>query len=194
VRPIHYTPREFPFLLHLRGLPASLMAHHVGLYHGYVARLNQIVEGMRRTAAGSPEHSALRKRMSFEFDGMKLHELFFEQFAPQESFDNAPISTHPFLGLAQEQFGSIQAWRNDITDAASIPGSGWAISYVDNDTILNIKVESHEIGHLAGCIPAFVLDTWEHAYECCLSKENYIDRAIVDANWSVIGQRCDGRY
>lgn len=193
MRLVRYSPKEYPFLLNLGNIPADVMASHLRLYHGYVKRFNQIMESMRKAIPGSMTHRALRKRISFEFDGMRLHELFFEQLRPTSSFDNAPNSTHPFLGVAQDQFGSIDAWAKDVTDAAMIPGSGWAIAFVDSyeesDTILNIKVQSHEIGLLAGCTPAFLIDVWEHAYEAYTTRSQFIVDVMKDTNWSIVGKR-----
>ena len=69
------------------GLSAPTLATHLDLYRGYLSQSNELLAAMadlslRRSAGGvaRPRESVAR-RLSFELDGVKLHEWYFEQLA-----------------------------------------------------------------------------------------------------------------
>ena len=58
---------------------------HLSLYEGYVKHTNLIMEKIAKLkeedAAGNAYLiNELRRRLGFEFDGMRMHEYYFEQF------------------------------------------------------------------------------------------------------------------
>ena len=69
----------------LDGISQKSIDEHIGLYQGYVKNLNAISAKLVEYAKEDTEKHAhalseLIRRKSFEFDGMRLHELYFEQF------------------------------------------------------------------------------------------------------------------
>ena len=68
----------------LEGISAKSIEEHLGLYQGYVKNFNEISLLLPELAKDSEKNkqalSELIRRRSFEFDGMRLHELYFAQF------------------------------------------------------------------------------------------------------------------
>src|ERR1700690_2527706 len=68
----------------LEGISAKSIEEHLGLYAGYVKNFNAISAAiedlLHDTEKNALAVAELRRRHSFEFDGMKLHELYFPQF------------------------------------------------------------------------------------------------------------------
>src|SRR5574341_2538963 len=76
-----YRPRDFSALLGMDGFSNQLLEDHFQLYQGYVKETNLLQDKLKAmTADGkldSPEHAELRRRLGWEFNGMRLHELYF---------------------------------------------------------------------------------------------------------------------
>src|SRR3954470_23146155 len=68
----------------LEGISEESVKQHIGLYEGYVKNFNAILSKLVEYAADTEKNahalSELIRRKSFEFDGMRLHEYYFEQF------------------------------------------------------------------------------------------------------------------
>ena len=78
-----YEPKKFN-LPPLEGISTKSVEEHLGLYAGYVKNFNAISALLPELAKDSEKNahalSELVRRRSFEFDGMRLHELYFSQF------------------------------------------------------------------------------------------------------------------
>jgi Fe-Mn family superoxide dismutase len=99
-----YTPRSFD-LPELKGLSKKQIDVHLALYEGYVKHTNLIMEKIAKLREQDAEENAylmneLRRRMGFEFDGMRMHEYYFEQF---EGGAQAEDSNNPLAGAAKEK-------------------------------------------------------------------------------------------
>lgn len=68
-----------------------------------------------------------------------------------------------------------------------LEGIGWVILYYDETAgrLLNVWVNEHDVGHLAGTIPILVMDVFEHAYmiDYGLKKTEYIEAFFKNINW-----------
>src|SRR6185503_20988081 len=68
----------------LEGISDESVKQHLSLYEGYVKNFNAISAKLPEYAKDSEGNahalSELIRRRSFEFDGMRLHEYYFEQF------------------------------------------------------------------------------------------------------------------
>ena len=92
-----YTAKQFN-LPALTGLSEKQVKVHLALYEGYVKHVNLIAEKLQAVRDGKLEMdpyitAELRRRLAFEFDGMRLHEYYFEQFeggATAPNADSAP--------------------------------------------------------------------------------------------------------
>jgi superoxide dismutase, Fe-Mn family len=65
----------------MKGFADKLLNDHFDLYQGSVTHTNALLEKLAKFEQGekpeSVEHSELRRRLGWEFDGMRLHELYF---------------------------------------------------------------------------------------------------------------------
>lgn len=188
-----YTPRTFS-LPPLDGISEKSVAEHIGLYEGYVKNFNTISQKLNDYAREDSEKHAhalseLIRRRSFEFDGMRLHELYFEQF---EGGAQA-LSNTSMLGetLKRDYQGYFQAYFKAI---ALMRGPGWAILYYDpvaKELLAGFAGEQHQ-GHFATLPIILALDVWEHAFlldHGAQGKGAYIDAFFKNLNWDAIEMR-----
>src|SRR5690606_7728532 len=94
--------------------------------------------------AGTPEYAELRRRFGFEYDGMRLHEYYFDNLkGPGE----LPRSGK-FADAVTDSFGSVDTWLEDFKKTATMRGIGWVILYQDPNTgrLQNFWVSDHENG------------------------------------------------
>ncbi|TSC63881.1 MAG: superoxide dismutase, Fe-Mn family, partial [Parcubacteria group bacterium Gr01-1014_91] len=134
----------------------------------------------------------LRRRFAFEFDGMRMHELYFEQLRRSEI--GAPTEASGFDKAVSEKYGNREDLVAHIREVASSRGIGWVVVCKDADTIHTTFVNDHEVGQLAGLPILLALDLWEHAYMVDYvpaEKKNYIDAFFANVNWSVVEKRFD---
>ncbi|MDB5224852.1 MAG: manganese/iron superoxide dismutase-like protein superoxide dismutase, Fe-Mn family [Candidatus Adlerbacteria bacterium] len=168
---------------------------HIELYQGYVKNFNAIsaaIEGLLE----DPEKNALaiselRRRHSFEFDGMKLHELYFPQFEGGASAMNTEselakaITTH---------WGSADAAEKRLKQTAMMRGPGWSILYFNPETKafhMSFVGEQHQ-GHFATLPIVVALDVWEHAFlldHGASGKAKYVEAFFKNLNWSAVEKR-----
>ena len=92
-----YAAKDFSFLLGMKGFSDTLLKNHFTLYQGYVTNTNKVMEllaGMLKDGKqGTPEFAELKRRLGWEFDGMRLHELYFGNLGGDGNPDKAPQLT-----------------------------------------------------------------------------------------------------
>jgi Fe-Mn family superoxide dismutase len=174
-----YAAKDYSHLIGIDGFSESLLLNHFTLYQGYVTNTNKLIEllsGMAEEGKiGTPEYAELKRRMGFEFDGMRLHEYYFENLGGKGDL----AQSSKFQERVSADFGSYEAWEADFKGTGAMRGIGWAILYQDNvsGTLLNQWINEHETGHLAGCAPILVMDVFEHAFmlDYGLKRADYIE-------------------
>lgn len=192
---MQYEARIFS-LPEIQGLSKKQLDAHLGLYQGYVKHVNLLSGELSRLAVASPDNAytvgELRKRLGFEFNGMRLHELYFEQIESSAQIINADTQ---FYSAIVKQFGSYDMWYEEFMHLSG-RGPGWAL--LDYDPVAkqfhHVWVSDHEVGQLAGCPVIFALDHWEHAYlvdYLPAEKQKYLDAYFAAVNWSIIASRFD---
>ncbi|GFP28118.1 superoxide dismutase, Fe-Mn family [Candidatus Hakubella thermalkaliphila] len=188
-----YAAKDYSHLIGMEGFSETLLKNHFTLYEGYVANTNRLLdtlaEMVREGKIGTPEYAELKRRTGFEFNGMRLHEYYFENLGGKE-----PINRSGKLGnKLVEDFGSIENWEADFRGTGSMRGIGWAILYQDNLTgkLMNQWINEHETGHLAGCISILVMDVFEHAFmiDYGLKRADYIAAFFKNIRWDVVEGR-----
>lgn len=188
-----YKTTEYPGLSGVPGFSAQLIADHLKLYNGYVKNTNELSEKLGALlAAGkekTPEYAELKRRFGWEFNGMRLHELYFGNLAGT----GKPGQNSRVYKAIQEEFGSFETWKNDFTATGSMRGIGWVALYRDgvSGRLFNAWIDQHDGGHLAGCTPLLVMDVFEHAFmtDYRLDKAMYIEAFFAAINWDVVGKR-----
>ena len=183
----------------LEGLSEKQINVHLALYEGYVKHVNLIMEKIRALKEVDVEGNAyriaeLRRRFAFEFDGMRMHEYYFEQFEGSQT----SLTTGSALGKAvAEKYGE-QGLVAHIQEVARSRGIGWVVVYSDSvaKTLHTVFVNDHEVGQLAGLPIVLALDLWEHAYMVDYvpaEKKNYVDAFFANLNWGVMEKRFEAK-
>ncbi|MGH7174919.1 MAG: superoxide dismutase, partial [Minisyncoccia bacterium] len=166
---MHYEAKKFNLPV-LKGLSEKQIKLHLALYEGYVKQVNLILETLKGYAAYGEKASdgdkiaiaELRRHFAFEFDGMRMHEYYFEQFEGEKG--GSPDSA--LAKAAAEKYGSGENFIAHIKEVAGTRGIGWVVVYYDprGATLHTVFVNDHELGQLAGLPIVLALDLWEHAY------------------------------
>src|SRR5262249_59273049 len=91
---------------------------------------------------------------------IKNHELYFEQLGGHGG-DPAGV----FGTLVKRDFGSVDAWRADLT-ATGMAGRGWAWTAYDWDEgrLLNYIGDAQNTFPVWNATPVVALDVYQHAY------------------------------
>jgi len=180
-----YRPRDYSSLVGLKIIPDALMAAHLKLYEGYVKSMNLLVERLKDVDLETPELSEMTRRMGFEINGMRLHELFFENLSPHPSPPTRAVVQA--LGGSWDSFGE---WEREFRAMGGIRGVGWVILYRDPvaTRFSNHWISIHEEGHPSGFTPLLVLDMWEHAYTG-MERARYIEAFFDNLRWEEVEER-----
>jgi Fe-Mn family superoxide dismutase len=194
-----YTAKQFN-LPALEGISEKQIKVHLALYEGYVKNVNLIMETLKGYAAYGDKATEgdkyaiaeMRRRFAFEFDGMRMHEYYFEQFEGEKGGSQESA----LAKAVNEKYGGPHEFVAHIKEVAGSRGIGWVVVYADPraQTIHTVFVNDHELGQLAGLPVLLALDLWEHAYMVDYvpaEKKNYIDAFLANLNWSVIEKRFD---
>ena len=189
-----YSPKKWD-LSGLQGISDATLELHFGLYEGYVKNTNTLLElmeeGRRSGVTGADAKFAeLVRRLGWEFNGMRLHELYFDNLRKNAS-DARSGDLYQLLGSS---FGDFETWKKDFFAVGGMRGVGWAIAFYDPraDQIVNQWIEQHQDGHVAGTVPIVVMDCWEHAFIRDYKpseRAKYIEAFYANLNWNV----CEGR-
>lgn len=184
-----YIAKDYSYLLTIDDFDKSLMKMHITLYNGYVNNVNLFLDQLDKLGASSNIAKALKKTFAFEFDGMKLHELYFDNLKQDIKIDDKSN----FYKKIEEQYNSFDSWRDNFKDTGLIRGIGWVILYYDvnEKRFFNAWIDEHQINNLVGCIPILVMDVFEHAYltQFGLNRKKYINAFFKNINWQEVSKR-----
>jgi superoxide dismutase, Fe-Mn family len=192
-----YTPKKWD-LAGLQGISDETLQIHFGLYEGYVKNtnlLNERIAELRvagKASGADPSYAELVRRLGWEFNGMRLHEFYFDNLTknPKQSPTSGKL-----YDCAVACFGSVDAWKKDFTAVGAMRGVGWAIAFLDGpaNQLVNVWIGDHNINELAGCEPILVMDLWEHAYfrdYKPADKGKYIEAFMAHVDYGV----CESRF
>jgi hypothetical protein len=77
-----YTAKDYGKLIGMEGFSETLLKNHFTLYQGYVTNTNKLVDilgqMLKEGKTATPEYAELKRRFGWEFNGMRLHEYYFE--------------------------------------------------------------------------------------------------------------------
>jgi Fe-Mn family superoxide dismutase len=188
-----YTVKDFSNLIGMEGFSETLLKNHFTLYQGYVNNTNKLLELLasmtKEGRVGTPEYAELKRRLGFEFNGMRLHEYYFGNLGGKKALEKSGRLAKKLA----EGFNSYEDWEKDFKGTGMMRGIGWAILYQDNPSgkLINQWINEHETGHLAGCIPVLIMDVFEHAYmiDYGLKRADYIGAFFNSIDWSIAESR-----
>lgn len=190
-----HEPKNFDHLLggKAKGLTDTQLQAHFTLYKGYVTKLNEISTKLASADRSAPnysfnDYSELRRREPVAYNGVALHELYFEALGDG--------STQPGDGaksLIAHSFGSFDAWVAD-TKACLMSAHGWTLlvyDYGQRKLLNNLVQGEHHIGLFANVHVLAAFDAWEHAYffDYQTAKAKYVESLLGGLNWDVLGNR-----
>jgi len=190
---MNYTPKDYSKLIGMPGFSETLLKNHFTLYQGYVANTNKVLDILGLMAKDdkttAPEYAELKRRLGWEFNGMRLHELYFENLGGK-----APIDQDGKLARKlAEQYGDLESWEKDFRATGALRGIGWAVLYEDptKGRLINFWINEHDVSHPAGGAPLLVMDVFEHAYmiDYGLKRADYIEAFFKNIDWAVVGSR-----
>ena len=188
-----YTAKDYAKLIGMAGFSETLLKNHFTLYQGYVTNTNKVLDALaamlKEGKAGAPEFAELKRRLGWEFDGMRLHEYYFENLGGQAALDPAGKLGKKIV----ESFGSYEAWERDFKAVGTMRGIGWAVLYEDttNGRLINFWINEHDGGHLAGGQPILIMDVFEHAFmiDYGLKRADYVEAFFKNIDWKAAEAR-----
>ena len=181
----------------LVGISDKTLETHFGLYEGYVKNTNLLREQLAsRTSNGKPRgldptFAELERRLGFEYNGMRLHELYFDNL----TLKPAELSKGGGLDNSMERsWGSFEGWRDEFANMGQMRGVGWVVLAQDpwSGDLSNHWIELHQNGNVAGFSPILVMDVWEHAwiYDYKPSdRGGYVESFLANVDWALCEQR-----
>ena len=194
-----YTAREFN-LSGLKGISDETLEMHFKLYEGYVKETNKLTEAIGKFIQDGlvdqeemPAYSELTRRLGFEYNGMVLHEYYFDNLKSGGGTGD-PANSTDFARAAEASFGSYNIWKADFVGIGKMRGVGWAIcnQNPNNGRLSNHWITLHETGNVAGFDPILVMDVWEHAFLLDYKpaeRPKYIEAFFSNIDWARVESR-----
>ncbi len=188
-----YSAKNYNKLIGIPGLSEQLLKNHFTLYQGYVTNTNKELDtlsGMLKDGkVATTEFAEVKRRLGWEFNGMRLHELYFDNLGGKSPL----VKDGKLAKKIAENFGSTENWEKEFRATGAMRGVGWAIMYQDNTNgnLINFWINEHDTGHPSGCSPILVMDVFEHAFitDYGLKRADYIEAFFKNIEWSVVESR-----
>jgi Fe-Mn family superoxide dismutase len=188
-----YEAKDYTKLIGMAGFSDNLLKTHFTLYQGYVTNTNKVMDALAAMVKdgkiGTPEYAEIKRRVGWEFNGMRLHEYYFENLGGKAALDK----TGKLGKKLAEHFDSYENWEKDFKGTGTMRGIGWTILYYDSVSgkVCNLWINEHDVGHPAGCIPVLIMDVFEHAFitDYGLKRADYIEAFFKNINWAVVESR-----
>ncbi len=180
------TPKDFTALKdRVSGISWQQLSQHVGLYEGYVKKLNASNAALQ--AGNATDMRTLQQKHSYSLNGALLHDWYFSNLG-----EDQPTMGTLTRRLIMRDFGSQDKY---LADVASVGKSmrGWVVtglSLLDNK-VYNYGLDTHDTGTPLWFHPLVVLDVYEHAYmiDFGTNKANYLDVFGKSIRWNVVETR-----
>jgi superoxide dismutase, Fe-Mn family len=175
-----------------RGMSEETLDYHYGKHHQtYVNNLNGLVEGtehadktLEQIISDAETHSGLFNNAAQVWN----HTFFWNCLSPTGGGE----PTGEVADAINSAFGSVQAFRDEFTDAAKTQfGSGWAWLVHDGSGLKVMKTLNADMPLKHDAKPLLTLDVWEHAYYIDFRNarpgfiDNFFDQLV---NWDQVAQ------
>jgi superoxide dismutase, Fe-Mn family len=175
-----------------RGMSEETLEYHYGKHHKtYVDNLNGLVDGTEHADSGlediikaSETHTPLFNNSAQVWN----HTFFWNCLSPSGGGEPSGDLTEQI----NSAFGSVQAFRDEFTDAAKTQfGSGWAWLIHDGSGLKVMKTLNADLPMNHDAKALLTLDVWEHAYYIDFRNarpgfiDNFFDQLV---NWDFVAQ------
>lgn len=175
------------------GLSENQLKQHEALYDNYVQKLNHIrmiltVENNYEDANSTfSKMRSLKLAESYALNGVKLHELYFENIIGSGRRPYPPI-----YNALKTHYTSAEIFISRFK-AVGMAMRGWVLLVWDpfDEGLHIIGQDAHDEGSTITTIPLIVMDVYEHAYmiDYGISRKEYIETFIRNINWEVVNDR-----
>jgi superoxide dismutase, Fe-Mn family len=176
----------------LPGLSEQQIRAHLGLYQGYVKKINEVEEKLKSADPATANYSfgevsELLRRQGVPYNGAYLHQLYFENLNPNPSKPGQSLKA-----AIDSQWGSVEKWYENMKTGI-MSGHGWVLlvrSRFDG-TLRNSFVEEHHRNVLVEQDIVLAIDGWEHAYmiDYGTKKPDYISAVEKLLDWDLASRR-----
>ncbi|HDI3057188.1 TPA: superoxide dismutase [Clostridium botulinum] len=189
--------KKYPFD-NVKGISLKQLTEHYKLYDGYVNMINKIwsipnnSKDFKDSNATFSKLRCIKLGESYALDGVKLHELYFQNMTSGHIPINGPI-----LDKILEDFNSVENFTELFKETGKSM-RGWVVLGIDPlDKKLHILgSDSHDNGAIWLAYPLLVMDVYEHAYfmDFGTDKGKYMDAFLQNVNWNLINNRLGMYY
>lgn len=188
-----YEKKNFPRLNGAEVFSTKSLELHLALYEGYVSNTNKLLDAIKELnengKSDTSEYAEQKRRLGWEFNGMRLHELYFSNIGGSSGIEEC----EKLCRALKENFGSVEFWKNDLVSTGKMRGIGWVILYQDrtNGSLCNFWINEHDCGHPSGLNPILVMDVFEHAYMLDYGKDkpSYIEAFTKSVDWKEVEKK-----
>ncbi|MEW6570987.1 MAG: Fe-Mn family superoxide dismutase [Nitrospirota bacterium] len=188
-----YVAQDYSKLIGMEGFSETLLKNHFTLYQGYVTNTNKVLDALsdllKNDKAETPEFAELKRRLGWEFNGMRLHEYYFGNLGGKSPLDKNGVLAKKIA----EDFGSYDAWEKDFKATGGMRGIGWATLYQDvvGGGLINFWINEHDVSHPSGCNLILIMDVFEHAFmiDYGLKKADYMTAFFKNIDWATVEAR-----
>src|SRR5262245_20069803 len=110
-----YKAKEFK-LSRLKGISDRTLEMHLSLYEGYVKNTNALTEKLaemthkKKASTKDLAFAELTRRLGFEYDGMVLHEYYFDNLTP----NGKGIISDETKNAIEKNFTTFENWTADF--------------------------------------------------------------------------------
>lgn len=187
-----FEPKNFDSKKKLEGISERTMTEHIKLYEGYVKKTNEIMEKLKSVDKGAAnatysELRALKVELSFAYDAMVNHEIYFGHLG-----GDGKEPQGKFAEDIEKNFGSFQNFKADMK-ATGLAARGWVwLAYNwDTKTLFNYLGDSHNTYLIWNSSILVCLDVFEHAYwaDFGTARASYIDAFFNNMDWKLIEKK-----
>ena len=188
-----YAAKEYSKLIGMEGFSETLLKNHFTLYQGYVTNTNKVLDildqMLKDGKTGAPEFAELKRRLGWEFNGMRLHEYYFENLGGKIGLGKGGN----LVKKLAEGFVSYEGWEKDFKATGTMRGIGWAALYHDSQSgrLINFWINEHDVSHPAGCSLILIMDVFEHAFmlDYGLKRADYVEAFFKNIDWKAAEAR-----
>lgn len=189
-----HRPKSFTHLLGIQGFSDELLKNHFSLYEGYVKNANTLTDKLtaliKAEKGATPEFSEIKRRLGFEYNGIRLHEDYFGNMTKNSG---SAAQSPAWIQKITKDYGSHKRWEEDFKAVGAMRGIGWAVAVYEplTDAVLNVWITEHHVGHIAGATPLLVMDLWEHAMllDYGTKRADYVEAFFRVIDWAKVLER-----
>lgn len=188
-----HKPRKFD--IRPEGLSEAQVSNHRDiLYAGYVNKLNEIEEKLKKAELATANQvfsdlRALKTEETFALNGVVLHEYYFENISGKGGKPTGKLAE-----LITREFGSFERWAEEFK-ACGLSARGWAVLALSlyDGRLHNYCLDSHNEKAPINSVALLVMDVYEHAYfmDYGAKRAPYIEAFMKNIDWQSCARRLE---